>query len=174
MDIPVPEAQESSLCHLGKVAQVPPHLFWLFYLLFTKYISSGHLSATRLCQKLALSSQKQWSRWHGTYVFIYMSIFEVINRSKQDAAEAAKEFPCWFVAFRSWWLHLMSWLHWGQGSRLEFNLRIVTPLQEQGKKREGSCFASLGFTRTTEALANNSAAEKEMYMLMCLVICSRR
>lgn len=37
----------------------------------------------------------------GTYVSIYLSIFEVIKRSKQDAAEAAKEFPWWLVLFRS-------------------------------------------------------------------------
>lgn len=149
-------------------------LLTIFYLLFTKYISSGHLSATPLCQKLSRSSQKQWSWWHGTYVFIYLSIFEVINKSKQDAAEAAKEFPCWLVAFRSWWVPLMGWLHRGQGSRLEFNLKIVSPLQEQGKERESSCFASLGFTQVIEVLANNLPTEKEMYTLMHIVICSRR
>lgn len=68
----------------------------------------------------------------------------------------------------------MSWLRWGRRSRLEFNLRIVSPLQEQGKESQGSCFASLGFTQVIEVLANNPPTEKEIYTLMRLVICNRR
>lgn len=59
---------------------------------------------------------------------------------KQEAGEAAKEFPCCPVAFRSW-------LFWGQGNQLEFNLRIVSSLQEQGKERAAFCFASFGFMK---------------------------
>lgn len=60
----------------------------------------------------------------------------------------------------------MSWLSWGQGCQLEFSLRIVSPLQEQGKKREGSCFSSLGFIQVTDVLVNNLPTEKEMHMLV--------
>lgn len=68
----------------------------------------------------------------------------------------------------------MSWFHWGQGNQLEFNLRIVSPLKEQGAQRGGSCFVSLGVNQIIELLANNLLTEKEMYMFMCFVTCNRR
>lgn len=121
----------------------PTHLSWLFYLPSlhqVHYLRAVVCHPTEPKSPLLLLEAMVVTAWDLRFHLLvyFLSYKQIKNRTQQ---RQLKSLPCCLVAFRSW-------LFRGQGNQLEFNLRIVSSLQE----RTAFCFASFGSWKCWQTL----------------------
>lgn len=125
----------------------PTHLSWLFYLpslhqplCLRAFVcrSTEPKPALLLLETVVVMA---WNFLFHLRVY-FLSYKQIKTRMLQ---RQLKSFSCCLVESRNW-------LFRGQGNQLEFNLRIVPSLQEQGKERAAFCFVSFGSWKCWQTL----------------------